>query len=180
MQQEGEPSVEEILESIKNVIARDNRETAKGERNRRESVAPAKSPAPRSKPKKPAQPSPATIAARREEAIEAEARLDAAEDDILDLSVVMSDLAQENDAAGTDGLTTPSSTTAMRESLAALAALSGPSAQPQIVRSGETSLEGLVQDLLRPMLSQWLETNLPQIVDDQVKAEIARIAGKKR
>ena len=67
----------------------------------------------------------------------------------------------------------------MRESLAALDMLAEPGAPPQIVRSGETSLEGLVRDLLRPMLAQWLETNLPAIVDRMVQAEIARIAGKK-
>ena len=38
MRQQGEPSVEEILESIKRVIARDNRETAHVERRRRESA----------------------------------------------------------------------------------------------------------------------------------------------
>src|SRR3990167_5637096 len=38
MRQEGEPSVEEILESIKKVIARDNRESAASERRRRESA----------------------------------------------------------------------------------------------------------------------------------------------
>jgi cell pole-organizing protein PopZ len=67
----------------------------------------------------------------------------------------------------------------MRESLAALAMLAEPGAQPQIVRSGETSLEGLVRDMLRPMLAEWLETHLPAIVDRMVQAEIARIAGKK-
>ena len=58
--------------------------------------------------------------------------------------------------------------------------LSEPSAPPQIVRSGETSLEGLVREMLRPMMAQWLDAHLPDIVDRQVKAEIARIAGKKR
>jgi len=76
-------------------------------------------------------------------------------------------------------LTTERTAGAMRESLAALAMLAEPGAQPQIVRSGETSLEGLVRDMLRPMLAQWLETNLPAIVDRMVQAEIARIAGKK-
>ena len=52
--------------------------------------------------------------------------------------------------------------------------------QPQIVREGETSLEGLVRDMLRPMLSQWLDDNLPAMVEELVKAEISRIAGKKR
>ena len=38
MRHEGEPSVEEILESIKKVIARDNREAQQAERRRRESA----------------------------------------------------------------------------------------------------------------------------------------------
>jgi predicted metal-dependent TIM-barrel fold hydrolase len=38
MRQDGEPSVEEILESIKKVIARDNRETMQAERRRQSTV----------------------------------------------------------------------------------------------------------------------------------------------
>ena len=67
----------------------------------------------------------------------------------------------------------------MRENLAALALLAEPGVPPQIVRSGETSLEGLTRDLLRPMLSQWLDQNLPSMVERMVKDEIARIAGKR-
>jgi uncharacterized protein len=67
----------------------------------------------------------------------------------------------------------------MRENLAALAMLSEPGAPPQIVRSGETSLEGLTRDLLRPMLAEWLDANLPGMVERMVKDEIARIAGKR-
>jgi cell pole-organizing protein PopZ len=47
------------------------------------------------------------------------------------------------------------------------------------VRSGETSLEGLVRELLRPALTEWLDRNLPSIVERMVAAEIARIVGKK-
>ena len=67
----------------------------------------------------------------------------------------------------------------MRESLAALAMLSEPGAQPQIVRSGETSLEGLARELLRPALSEWLDKNLPPLVERMVAAEISRIVGKR-
>ena len=78
-----------------------------------------------------------------------------------------------------EGLTTESAARAMRDSLAALAMIAEPGASPQIVRSGETSLEGLVRDMLRPMLAEWLDRNLPEMVERLVKAEIARIAGKK-
>lgn len=69
---------------------------------------------------------------------------------------------------------------AMQENLAALAMLAEPSAKPQIVRSGETSLEGLTRELIRPMLAEWLDKNLPGMVEKMVQAEIARIAGKHR
>ena len=57
--------------------------------------------------------------------------------------------------------------------------LAEPPAKPQIVRSGETSLEGLTRELLRPMLAEWLDKNLPGMVEKMVQAEIARIAGKR-
>ncbi len=69
---------------------------------------------------------------------------------------------------------------AMQDNLAALAMLAEPPARPQIVRSGETSLEGLTRELLRPMLAEWLEANLPTMVEQLVQAEIARIVGKRR
>ena len=67
----------------------------------------------------------------------------------------------------------------MRDSLAALAMLSQPGARPQIVRSGETSLEGMVREMLRPMLAEWLDQRLPTMVEQMVAAEIARIVQKK-
>jgi len=145
MRHEGEPSVEEILESIKKVIARDNRETQAAERRRRESTG-----------------------------VVFEPEDDDEIDEILDLGDELIETAPAN-----DGLTTESAARSMRDSLAALAMIAEPGAPPQIVRSGETSLEGLVRDLLRPMLAEWLDKNLPEIVERLVKAEIARIAGKK-
>ena len=39
-----------------------------------------------------------------------------------------------------------------------------------------TSLEALVGSLLRPMLKDWLDANLPGIVEEQVRKEVERIA----
>jgi cell pole-organizing protein PopZ len=152
MRHEGEPSVEEILESIKKVIARDNREAQQAERRQRESAGVAFDPAD--------------------------------EDDsgeVLDLGeeLIQGEPTREPAPRSEDGLTTESAARSMRDSLAALAMISEPSMPPQIVRSGETSLEGLVRDMLRPMLAEWLDRNLPEMVERLVKAEIARIAGKK-
>ena len=145
MRHEGEPSVEEILESIKKVIARDNREALQAERRRREVAGVA--PEPEDEPSD--------------------------DDEVLELDEV-GELID-----GEESLTTASAAQSMRESLAALAMIAEPGAQPQIVRSGETSLEGLTRELLRPMLAEWLDRNLPEMVERLVKAEIARIAGKK-
>ena len=89
------------------------------------------------------------------------------------------DLMTEHETAAETPLLAESARASMRESLTALAMLAEPGARPQIVRSGETSLEGLTRDLLRPMLGEWLEKNLPPLVDKMVAAEIARIVGKR-
>jgi len=157
MRHEGEPSVEEILESIKKVIARDNREAQQAERRHRESAGMMLTPG------KPTD--------------ENGEELD--DDEVLELSEA-GELVEAPEVRGPDeGLTNANAAQAMRESLAALAMIAEPGVPPQIVRSGETSLEGLTRELLKPMLAEWLDRNLPEIVERLVKAEIARIAGKK-
>jgi uncharacterized protein len=160
MRQAGEPSVEEILESIKKVIARDNR----GESDERSAGRGADSAAADNRSR------------------------ESADDAVLDLAnsaatVSLDELDLDEDQAldeESDGpLITENARSSMRDSLAALAMLSQPGAQPQIVRSGETSLEGLVRELLRPALAEWLDKNLPEIVERLVASEIARIVGKK-
>ena len=39
-------------------------------------------------------------------------------------------------------------------------------------------LEDMVRDMLKPILKQWLDDNLPSIVDEHVKREISRITGR--
>lgn len=43
---------------------------------------------------------------------------------------------------------------------------------------GAKTLEELVKDLLRPMLKDWLDRNLPGLVERLVAREIAKIAGR--
>ncbi|EZP82066.1 hypothetical protein BV97_02089 [Novosphingobium resinovorum] len=147
MRQNGEPSVEEILHSIKQVIARDSRLETRTSRTER--------------------------LMREPEPLYA----DEDEDDVLELQ----EASQVTAAGETDEgpLLHDQARDSMRESLAALAMLSEPGAQPQIVRSGETSLEALAKELLRPALTEWLDRNLPAMVERLVAAEIARIVGKK-
>lgn len=143
MSQAGEPSVEEILASIKKVIARDNRPADEPESSRAANQA-----------------------------------VDG--DEVLDLGTIGDLMVDEDDAGEADGplITTPTAES-IHDSLAALAMLAQPPAAPQIVRSGETSLEGLTRELLRPALAEWLDKNLPDMVERMVATEIARIVGKK-
>ena len=39
-------------------------------------------------------------------------------------------------------------------------------------------LEEIIREMLRPMLKQWLDDHLPQMVDEHVKREISRITGR--
>ena len=157
MRQEGEPSVEEILDSIKRVMERDRAEASEFvQRNRApENLDHVLAPEPAPEP------------VDEDEA-----------DEILDLGEAGATIGDDSDIDGR--LTNEDAADAMRQSLAALAMLSEPPAKPQIVRQGETSLEGMVREMLRPMMAQWLDANLPGIVERMVKAEISRIAGKKR
>ncbi|WP_421792162.1 DUF2497 domain-containing protein [Hyphobacterium sp.] len=41
------------------------------------------------------------------------------------------------------------------------------------------TLEGIVRELMRPMLKEWLDNNLPSIVEQKVEAEIERIARRR-
>ena len=133
-----EPSMDEILSSIKRIIADDDRIR----------------PAPKRAPK----------AAPVEE-----------EDAILELTDAEADAGPDENE---DVLLDDNKAQSLRHSFSALQTLSEPGTAPQIVRSGETSLEGLTRDLLRPMLKDWLDTNLPPIVEAMVDREITRITKK--
>lgn len=128
-----EPSMDEILSSIKRIIADDDR----------------------SRP-----------ATKRAKAVARD------EDEVLELTT-----ADEN-AIGEDRLLDDNKAQNLRHSFSALQTLSEPGVAPQIVRSGETSLEGLTRELLRPMLKDWLDTHLPPIVEAMVEREITRITKK--
>src|SRR3990167_4393311 len=97
--------------------------------------------------------------------------------DVLDLAEMELGSDDKPDLDDDLPLTTDAIRSGMRENYAALAMLAEPGARPQIVRSGETSLEGLVRDMLRPMLAEWLDANLPGMVERMVQAEIARKIG---
>jgi cell pole-organizing protein PopZ len=131
-----EPSMDEILASIKRIIADDDRNQPIAQRKAKSAVS------------------------------------DVEEDEVLDLTDA------DHNAPNGDILLDNNKAQSLRHSFSALQTLAEPGAAPQIVRSGETSLEGLTRDLLRPMLKDWLDTHLPPIVEAMVEREIKRITKK--
>lgn len=131
-----EPSMDEILSSIKRIIADDDRARPASKRG-----AKAASP-------------------------------DDDDEEVLELTEADENMARD------DVLLDDNKAQSLRHSFSALQTLSEPGVAPQIVRSGETSLEGLTRDLLRPMLKDWLDTHLPPIVEAMVEREITRITKK--
>ncbi|MGS1017966.1 DUF2497 domain-containing protein [Allosphingosinicella humi] len=136
-----DPSMEEILASIKRVIAEDGRAASAPGRGRNARAEPAPPPAP------------------------------AAEEDVLELSDPVSE---------DDGIMSDDAATQSRRALAALAAMrKGEASEAEAPGSlSDGPLEAVVKDMLRPMLKAWLDERLPDMVEDLVTREIARITGK--
>ncbi len=88
------------------------------------------------------------------------------QEDVLELTETAEELLDDSKAQS------------LAQSFSVLKTLAEPGVAPQIVRSGETSLEGLTRELLRPMLKNWLDTNLPVLVEGMVAKEIERITKK--
>ena len=131
-----EPSMDEILSSIKRIITDDDQNRPAAKRHAKAAAG------------------------------------DKDESEILELTE-----AAEN-ATRDDVMLDDTKAQSLRHSFSALQTLSEPGAAPQIVRSGETSLEGLTRDLLRPMLKDWLDAHLPPVVEAMVEREIMRITKK--
>src|SRR6476469_4738308 len=132
-----EPSMEEILASIKRVISEDGKAAAAA-------AGTARGKKPRAV---------ATVAPPP------------AEDDVLELDEPITEgptLLSDNAAA------------ASRQRLASLSALRQRDEAP--AESG--ALEAVVRDMLRPMLKDWLDQRLPEIVEELVTREIARLTGR--
>lgn len=133
-----DPSMEDILASIKRVIAEDGRTAAAARAPRR---------APRL--------------------------------DLTEAEAVPEDVLELDDPVGEgEGLLSADAAAASRQRLAALAELRE-RAEPNLAPvAGEGALEAVVRDMLRPMLKDWLDQHLPEIVEALVTREISRITGR--
>jgi uncharacterized protein len=157
-----EPTMEEILSSIKKIIAEDGDKSLSAPRPRRT--------LPRD--------------ASHDElgnAVSVLAPGPRRDDDVLELT----EMAEEE----TPSILAPTTVAAprvpapeivshvtMAASRSALDSLSALIVKPEV--SGSDTLEGLVRDMLRPMLKDWLDANLPDVVERVVAKEVARISGR--
>lgn len=152
-----EPSMEEILSSIRRVIARD--EEARG--NSLADVFPAGEDA-------------------ADDVLELTGGDQPESDSVSDQAAP--DITTKPDSA-TPELVSAVSAAASRQSLETLAAvLAGNDTAhttPATTISGDTSVNALVEAALKPMLKQWLDAHLPEMVERLVSREIARITGSK-
>lgn len=73
-----------------------------------------------------------------------------------------------------DSLISASTAAATRQALAALDKVTIRPENP----ASDNSLESLVRELLRPLLREWLDANLPRIVQATVDREVARLSGR--
>jgi uncharacterized protein len=156
MSQSKEPSMEEILSSIKRIIAE-------------ESDAPPRRPAPEP--------------ADEPDVLELTQEFDEPEPEVAPWDEPDAISAEEAPAIATapiaptrppETLVSSASADATREALASLSRMVVKPENP----AADNTLEGLVRELLRPMLKDWLDANLPGIVQATVDREVARIAGR--
>ena len=66
----------------------------------------------------------------------------------------------------------------MRQSLSALVEKEAFERCAPAQPSSGTSLEDLTRELMRPMIKQWLDANLPNLVEELVAREIRRLSEK--
>jgi cell pole-organizing protein PopZ len=76
-----------------------------------------------------------------------------------------------------EGLVAPAAAAATAQSIGSLVRTLAAERTMQ-VHSGGPTLEDLVRDEMRPLLKQWLDTNLPPLVERLVRAEIERVVGR--
>jgi cell pole-organizing protein PopZ len=150
-----EPTMEDILSSIKKIISEDSAKVLAVPRTRRSAAREEAEIRPLADPQ--------TSAATDEE-------------DVLELTETSPEpeaAAEASAPAASFALVSPNAETASRSALDALSALV---VRPEV--HGTDTLEGVVREMLRPMLREWLDANLPELVENLVSKEIARITGK--
>jgi cell pole-organizing protein PopZ len=174
-----EPSMEEILASIRRIIADDSnaqpRAASKPDAETDQPVNTVLAPSEDASPAEadvleltqPVEAGPAFKAVRGSDVMFREEQRRAPEPAITAPATAQAAAPQEHTMRDQD-LLSPSSTAAVSAAFNALAGT--------VLTEHARSLEDIVREMLRPMLKQWLEENLPGLVERLVRAEIDRVS----
>lgn len=166
--------MEEILSSIKRIIAEEGEEAVQAaapRRGRATSVS-------EHLPEEIAVPSPKPLP---ESSIEEVLELT---DEIMEEPVPAPKAASQNAFAPAaqlreEAVTDPSSILSVESEIAARQSLSALSSMLVVpVEGADNTLDGLVRAMLRPMLKDWLDARLPSLVEEMVAKEISRITNR--
>ena len=110
----------------------------------------------------------------------AEGAAPAGDDDILELTQEVVDDDGPADAAavaqGRGGLMSPQVASASTDRFVALAAAVAMQRSARATDIGHRTVEEMVGDLMRPMIKEWLDANLPALVEQLVGREIDRMS----
>ena len=181
-----EPSMEEILASIRKIISEDEEQEKTGETLEKPET-PQLDPVSESEPVLVSDPEPVSeVVSEPEAATEIEEEeLELIEDGEEELELVEEDKDFEYELADQEeelelrpewAETIVSNPTA-QAGVDSFGQLAGIIAGRMQLGQGRT-VEELVQELLKPLLQEWLDKNLPELVDELVKKEIERMVEK--
>lgn len=180
---EQEPSIEEILASIRQIIADDDEEPAQEAAvEATPEPAPVAAPAPKAEPK----PEPKPEVIELTEVIRDEEPQD---DIIVELQEHEEELpppppptpkpaARPAPVAEEDDISSILTDNAAHAALQGFARLASRTPVERQSHLAGITLEDIVRDLMRPMLRDWLDQNLPPLIEKMVAKELQRLARK--
>ncbi len=182
---QGEPSMEEILASIRRIISEDG-DPAKSVAP---PTAPAAAPAPAPVPAAPEPPPAPRVAAPPPPPPAPPKAPEPVIDDVLELTEVVEEELAPPPAPGPslvaedDALLSSSAVSAASGSLASLLSAKRQTERsmvnnPMPLGNAGLTIEAIVREELRPILKAWLDQNLTPMVERMVQREIERIASK--
>lgn len=104
-------------------------------------------------------------------------------DDLMGMLDDDGPLGGDDDFDGAGGLMSPNAAGETAAKFAQLAAMADHRVQEQApprLSSGNPTLDELVREALKPVLREWLDVNLPPMVENMVRTEIERLASNGR
>jgi len=166
-----EPSMEEILASIRRIISEDDEET--GDASTQDASGPRAVETPEATAESPqmikTDATQSDKSARREDSGDDQAETHLVTEDVEMIKKNVAEAMIEQDGPIVEESTAAAASTAFKNLSQSVRLSDGP---------GKT-LEDIVTEMLRPMVKDWLDSNLPAIVEEKVEDEVQRVARRR-